>query len=143
MSSTLGRPGPRPTAPGSSPWPAGDPETQTVSLVLGATTANIAMFAVAAHADEREAHVREVERSGQHLPEGFYGRRNRQAIAARETRIAVRLRAVEQAYRMAIKRDAVFTPPEPTRSIRPPENEADSEVELEYDARSTDTGSLR
>ena len=42
-----------------------DPETQTVSLVLDATTANIAMFAIAAHADEREAHVREVERSGQ------------------------------------------------------------------------------
>ena len=57
-----------------------------VSLVLDATTANIAMFAIAAHADEREAHVREVERSGQNLPEGSYGRRNRQAIAARETR---------------------------------------------------------
>ena len=42
-----------------------DPETQTVSLVLDATTANIALFAIAAHADEREAHIREVERSGQ------------------------------------------------------------------------------
>jgi hypothetical protein len=39
------------------------------------------MFAIAAHADEREAHVREVERFGQNLPEGSYGRRNRQAIA--------------------------------------------------------------
>ena len=95
-----------------------DPETQTVSLVLDATTANIAMFAIAAHADEREAHVREVERSGQNLPEGSYGRRNRQAIAARETRVAARLRAVEQAYRMAIERDAVFRPPEPTRACR-------------------------
>src|SRR6202043_3406520 len=28
-----------------------DPETQMVSLVLDATTANIAMFAIAAHAD--------------------------------------------------------------------------------------------
>ena len=64
------------------------------------------MFAIAAHADEREAHVREVERSGQNLPEGSYGRRNRQAIAARETRIAARLRAVEQAYRMAIEHDS-------------------------------------
>ena len=81
-----------------------DPETQTVSLVLDATTANIAMFAIAAHADEREAHVREVERSGHNLPEGSYGRRNRQAIAARETRVAARLRAVEQAYRAAIER---------------------------------------
>src|SRR6476620_1440455 len=40
-----------------------DPETGTVTLVLDATTASIAMFAVAAHAGEREAHVREVERS--------------------------------------------------------------------------------
>jgi hypothetical protein len=28
------------------------------------------MFAIAAHADEREAHVREVERFGDTLPEG-------------------------------------------------------------------------
>ena len=40
-----------------------DPDTPMVSLVLDATTANIAMYAVAAHADEREAHLREVERS--------------------------------------------------------------------------------
>jgi hypothetical protein len=69
-----------------------DPQTQTVSLVLDATTANIAMYAIAVHAGDREAHVREVERFGQHLPEGSYGRRNRQAIAARETRAAARLR---------------------------------------------------
>ena len=74
------------------------------------------MFAIAAHADEREAHVREVEQFGQSLPEGSYGRRNRQAIAARETRVAARLRAVERAYRMAIERDAEFRPPEPTRA---------------------------
>ena len=73
------------------------------------------MFAIAAHADEREAHVREVERSGQHLPEGSYGRRNRQAIAARETRVAARLRAVEHAYRTAIDRDTAYRPPEPTQ----------------------------
>ena len=66
-----------------------DPETGTVSIVLDDTTATIAMFAIAAHADEREAHIREVERSGRGLPEGSYGRRNRQAIAARETRVAV------------------------------------------------------
>ena len=75
---------------------ARDPDSQTVTLILDATTASIALFAIAAHADEREAHLREVERFGQSLPEGSYGRRNRQAIAARETRIAARLRAVEQ-----------------------------------------------
>ena len=89
------------------------------------------MFAVAAHADEREAHLREVERYGQNLPEGSYGRRNRQAIAARETRVATRLRAVEHAYRTAIDRDAASTPPEPTRTLRSPELQAGRQIELE------------
>ena len=79
------RPGPRPTAPDHRPGRP-RPQSQTVSLILDATTANAALFAIAAHADEREAHVREVEQFGQSLPEGSYGRRNRQAIAARETR---------------------------------------------------------
>src|ERR1700722_4201691 len=42
---------------------------------------------------------RKVERPAQNLPEGSYGRRNRQSIAARETRVTARLRAVEHAYR--------------------------------------------
>ena len=108
-----------------------DPDSGTISLILDATTASTAIFALATHADEREAHIREVERYGQNLPEGSYGRRNRQAIAARETRIATRLRAVEQAYRMAIERDAAFSPPEPTRACRSPEHAADREIELE------------
>ena len=108
-----------------------NPETQTVTLVLDATTANAVMFAIAAHADEREAHIREVQSYGQTLPERSYGRRNRQAIAARETRIAARLRAVEHAYRMAIERDAVFMPPEPTKACHSYGNAADKEIELE------------
>jgi hypothetical protein len=108
-----------------------DPETGTVTLVLDATTANVAMFAIAAHADEREAHVREVERSGRSLPEGSYGRRNRQAIAARETRVAVRLRAVEQACRTATGRDTAYTPPEPTRAPRSPELQPGRQTGLE------------
>jgi hypothetical protein len=108
-----------------------DPETQTVALVLDATTANAAMFAIAAHADEREAHVREVERSGRSMPEGSYGHRNRQAIAARETRIATRLRAVEQAYRTAIDRDATSTSPEPSRARRSSELPAGRQIDLE------------
>ena len=110
-----------------------DPDSQTVSLILDATTANTAIFAITAHADEREAHVREVQQFGQSLPEGSYGRRNRQAIAAREMRVAERLRNVERAYRMAIERDAVFKPPEPTepRTYRLPEHAADREIELE------------
>ena len=108
-----------------------DPETQTVSLILDVTTANAAIFAIAAHADEREAHIREVEQFGQSLPEGSYGRRNRQAIAARETRVATRLRAVEHAYRTAIEREAVPIPPESTRALRAPEHTVDKEMELE------------
>ena len=96
-----------------------DPDTGTVSLILDATTANIAIFAIAAHADEREAHVREVERFGQTLPEGSYGRHNRQAIATREARVAARLRAVERAHRLATERDIVLRPPEPTRAPPP------------------------
>jgi hypothetical protein len=70
--------------------------------------------------------------SAKSLPEGSYGRCNRQAIAARETRVAARLRAVEQAYRMAIERDIVFGPPEPTTACRYPEHAADNrEIELE------------
>jgi hypothetical protein len=86
-----------------------DPETGTVTLVLDAATADIAMFAIAAHAGEREAHAREVERSGADWPDDSYGRRNRQAIAARETRVAIRLRAVEQACRTATDRDTAYT----------------------------------
>jgi hypothetical protein len=108
-----------------------DPDTQMVSLVLDATTATIAMYAIAAHADEREAHVREVERSGQNLPEGSYGRRNRQAIAARETRVATRLRAVEQAYRTATEHDTAYTPPEPTRALRSPELQPGRQIDME------------
>ena len=108
-----------------------NPDTGTVTLVLDPTTASIAMFALAAHADEREAHIREVEQHGADLPEGSYGRRNRQAIAARETRVATRLRAVQHAYQAAAGHDTAPTPPEPARTLRPPGHAADGEIELE------------
>jgi hypothetical protein len=108
-----------------------NPENQTVTLVLDATTASAAIFAIATHADEREAHIREIQHYGQTLPEGSYGQRNRQAIAARETRIASRLRAVEHAYRIAIDRDAVCAPPEPMSKCCSFEHAADSQIELE------------
>jgi hypothetical protein len=108
-----------------------DPETGTVTLVLDSATASIAMFAIAAHADEREAHSREVERSSTDWPDGSYGRRNRQAIAARETRVAVRLRAVEQACRTATGRDTAYTPPEPTRALRSAELQPGRQTDLE------------
>jgi hypothetical protein len=108
-----------------------DPDTGTVSLILDATTTNIAMHAIAAHAGEREAHVREVERYGQTLPEGSYGRQNRQAIAARQARVAARLRAVERAHRLASEREIMVKPPEPIRARHSPQRQADTEIELE------------
>jgi hypothetical protein len=106
-----------------------DPRGRTVSFILDATTANIAMFAVSAYAGDREAHAREVEHFGEKLPEDSYGRRNRQAIAARETRVAARLRAVERAYRTAIERDASANH-EPAQTIHPAHHVADHEMEL-------------
>ena len=64
----LSQPGPRPTGPGSPPWPATTPKPARSPSSWTPTTANVAMFAIAAHADEREAHVREVERSGAACP---------------------------------------------------------------------------
>ena len=125
------RPGQTPTDPASSPWPAATPTARRSASSWTTATANIVMFAAAAHADEREAHIREVEQYGQSLPEGSYGRRNRQAIAARETRVTTRLRAAERAYRTATDRDLAFRPPEPTRTLHSPEHPADREMELE------------
>jgi hypothetical protein len=45
-----------------------DAKTRTVSLILGTTTANIAMYAITAYAGDREAHVREVEQVGEAFP---------------------------------------------------------------------------
>jgi hypothetical protein len=72
-----------------------------------------------------------VERIGQNLPEGSRGRRNRQAIATRETRIAARLRAVEQAYRTASERETVLRSPESTRAFRSGEHAPNKEIEME------------
>jgi hypothetical protein len=65
------------------------------------------------------------------LPEGSWGRRNRQAIAARETRVATRLRAVQHAYQAVAEHSTAFTPSEPARKFRPPGHAAGKEIELE------------
>lgn len=106
-----------------------DHGNRTVSLILDETSAGIAMHAITAHATDREAHAREVAQFGQSLPEGSYGRRNRQAIAARETRMAARLRAIERAYRTAIEHNAVAAP-EPA-ALRPVGRVPAREIELE------------
>jgi hypothetical protein len=105
-----------------------DPDSRMITLLMDATTANIAMHAITAHAGDREAHVREVEQYGRSLHEDSYGRRNRQAIAARETRVAARLRAVEHAYRTATDPDAA---PEADRTRSPSAAATAPERELE------------
>jgi hypothetical protein len=107
-----------------------DPRNHTVSLILDETTANIAMHAIAAHAQEREAHVREVQQFAHGLPDGSYGKQNRQAIAARETRVAARLRAIERAYQIAPERGATPTS-DPASTRRPDARVPDREMELE------------
>jgi hypothetical protein len=108
-------------------WDAG---TRTVTLSMDEATASLAIYAVAANAAEREAHVREVEQFGRGLPEGSYGRQNRQAIAARETRAAHRLRAMERAYQIALGRAAGATA-EPVITRTDAEQAVDREMELE------------
>jgi hypothetical protein len=115
------RPGPETDGPVPVALASRNPETQTVTLVLDATTASAAIFAIAAHADEREAHIREVQSYAQTLPDASYGRRNRQAIAVRETRVAARLRAVERAYHTAIERDVTCRPNDLPAACRSPE----------------------
>jgi hypothetical protein len=108
-----------------------DPDSRAISLILDATTANIAMHAIAAHAGDRETHIREVEQYGQQLPEDSYGRRNRQAIAARETRVAARLRAIEHAYRTAVEHDSAYSRPAPIGTLSSPERQLGRQIDLE------------
>jgi hypothetical protein len=99
--------------PGITALARHDRASQTIILVLDAATANTAIYAITAHAQEREAHLREIQLHAQDLPEGSYGRANRQAITDRETRITTRLRAIEQAYQAAIEHDTERTSPGP------------------------------
>jgi hypothetical protein len=82
------------------------PIGENFGAVCDAITAN----AITANAVDREAHTREVQRYGQALPADSYGRRNREVIAARETHIAARLRAIKRAYRAAVEFDPAPAP---------------------------------
>ena len=96
-------------------------------------TANMAMYAIAALANESEAHSRELEAAAGRLPDGTYGQANRNAMAARQTRIASRLRDVQRAYLAATEEIAVLVPPPhaiPDRGLtRRPVAEIEAEAE--------------
>ena len=72
-----------------------------------------------------------VLQSGADWPDGSYGRRNRRAIAARETRVATRLRAIQHAYQATAGHDTAFAPSEPARAFRARGHAAGKEIELE------------
>jgi hypothetical protein len=107
-----------------------DPDSHMITLIMDATTANIAMHAITAHASDREAHVREVNQHAQKLDQDSYGRRNREAIAARETRVAARLRAIERAYRTAIDPDGTHED-DLTKTLPSAPKAPDYDLELE------------
>src|SRR5271166_2408120 len=105
-----------------------DPETQTVILIMDAAADMASTPSLLTLMNEKPTFARSsgLARS---CPGGSYGRRNRQAIAIRDTRVAARLRAVAQAYRIAIERDAAIEPDYTV--LRSPERVADREMELE------------
>jgi hypothetical protein len=97
----------------------------TMSLEIGDRVVATARFSEHATADRDDVGVfLQV-----HLKDS-YGRRNRQAIAVRETHVAACLRTVERVYRTAIEHDAAIKP-EPARTIHPADQAADHEMELE------------
>jgi hypothetical protein len=77
-----------PRSPGTDPEPvvparAQDPQSQITTLILDAVTANVTIYAIAAHAEEREAHLRKIQLHGRNLPERSCGKSNRELIADR------------------------------------------------------------
>jgi hypothetical protein len=122
---------PEPGIPAVTAHASQDPANPAVTLTMDAATAGIAIFAIAANASEREAYAREVSQFGQGLPEGSYGRQNRQSIAARETRAAKRLRAIERAYQIALAHAGATPDPADTRSEAERAADRDREMELE------------
>jgi hypothetical protein len=74
-------------APAITALASRDPETGTVAFVLDADTASIALYAIAAHAGEREAHIREVQRYAATLPDGTYGKLTARRCSAWSRRV--------------------------------------------------------
>jgi hypothetical protein len=107
-----------------------EPDSQTISLILDTATANAAIHAISTSAADREARTREIQHTAQNLPDGTYGRHNRETIAARETQTAARLRAIEHAYRAAIDHNSPPAP-EPAQNRRPAGRTLDQELEIE------------
>lgn len=79
-----------------------DEEDRTVTMLLDSKTAAVLLYAARLLFTNCEAHAREVRLAAGQLPEASYGRKNREEIAARQERIASRIRALDLAYRQAV-----------------------------------------
>ena len=64
-------------------------------------------------------------------PLSSHSRRNRQDIAAHETQVVARLRAIEQAYRTAIDHDTAYRLPDLTQTSLSPESQPARQSDLE------------
>jgi hypothetical protein len=105
-----------------------DDVTQAVTFILDGAVADAAVHAITANAMEREARIRQIRRQTENLAEGSFGRQNREAIVARETKIATGLRAIERAYRAAFE----FMPaPDLSQILPPADKTSDHELEIE------------
>ena len=107
-----------------------DPGNPLITIRMDAVTATLVMFAIATNASDRETYAREVRRFSQGLPEGSYGKANRNDIATRETEAAARLRAIERAYQIALGRASTAIPGYST-TPGDPSQAADRDMELE------------
>jgi hypothetical protein len=107
-----------------------DQASDTVTFIVDPAIADAAIYAITSNAMEREARIRHIQQASQHLPEGSYGRENREAIIARETQITNGLRAIEGAYRAALHPTPA---PELSRVLPPPARTPDHELELELE----------
>jgi hypothetical protein len=72
-----------------------------------------------------------IQLQAQGLPEGSYGRRNRQVITERETRVTTRLRVIEKAYQTAIEHVAAPRTPERVEPFRHLDRAVGQEIDLE------------
>lgn len=82
-----------------------DEERGTVTMVMDERTAAVVIHAVRAFTSDKEAHAREVLAVAERMPEGSYGRKNREEIATRSGRVGRLGRMVVDAYQKVIDKE--------------------------------------
>lgn len=82
-----------------------DEEAGLITFTMDTRVAGIVIHAVRQLAAEKEAHKREVMAVAERMPEGSWGRKNREEIATRLGRIARPCRSLERAYQDVIDKE--------------------------------------